>query len=195
MLIDTSVLVALFKDRSGEVTHGLRELLEGRDYYLTRFTQVELLQGARDEKEWLRLSDYLADQDYLEMEDESWANAARLYFDLRRRGLTVRSVIDCCIAEVALRHEMTLVHNDRDFATIAKLRALSHIQFKAVAVAGLHEPRNGRCVSGFKKLQEASLWFKCNPRSRAQPAATVPSKQCRQMPACISIHASGAGWR
>ena len=35
---------------------------------------------------------------------------------------------------------MTLVHNDRDFATIAKLRALSHIQFKAVAVAGLHEP-------------------------------------------------------
>ncbi len=140
MLIDTSVLVALFRDRSGAVTHGLRELLEGRDYYLTRFTQVELLQGARDEKEWLRLSDYLADQDYLEMEDENWANAARLYFDLRRRGLTVRSVIDCCIAEIALRHEMTLVHNDRDFATIAKLRALSHIEFKPVMAPGLHEP-------------------------------------------------------
>jgi predicted nucleic acid-binding protein len=140
MLIDTSVLVALFKDRTGAVTHALRDLLDGRDYYLTRFTQMELLQGARDEKEWLRLSDYLADQDYLETNDESWTSAARLYFDLRRRGLTVRSVIDCCIAEIALRHAMTLIHNDRDFATIAKLRTLSHIEFKPVAVAGLHEP-------------------------------------------------------
>ena len=139
MLIDTSVLIALFKDRAGEVTRDLRDLWEGRDYFLTRFTQMELLLGARDEKEWLRLSDYLADQDYLEMDDEGWTNAARLYFDLRRRGLTVRSVIDCCIAEVALRHEMTLVHNDRDFATIAKLRALKHVEFKPVAVPGLHE--------------------------------------------------------
>ena len=71
MLIDTSVLVLLFRDRSGAVGHALKELLDGRDYYLTRFTQVELLQGARDEKEWLKLSDYLADQDYLEMDDES----------------------------------------------------------------------------------------------------------------------------
>jgi len=140
MLIDTSVLVALLKDRSGAVTHALRELLEGHDYYLTRFTQVELLQGARDEKEWLKLSDYLADQDYLEMENESWANAGRLYFDLRRRGLTVRSVIDCCIAEIALRHDMTLVHNDRDFDTISRLRALRHIAFNTVLATGLREP-------------------------------------------------------
>jgi predicted nucleic acid-binding protein len=140
MLIDTSVLVALFRDRTGAVAGALRELLEDRDYYLTRFTQMELLQGARDQKEWLKLQDYLADQDYLEMEEEGWANAARLYFDLRRKGLTVRSVIDCCIAEIALRHEMTLVHNDRDFATIAKLRALDHAAINTVPALGLHEP-------------------------------------------------------
>ena len=69
MLIDTSVLVALFKDRTGAVARDLRELLDGRGFYLTRFTQMELLQGARDDKEWLKLSDYLAGQDYLEMED------------------------------------------------------------------------------------------------------------------------------
>jgi predicted nucleic acid-binding protein len=139
MLIDTSVLVALFKDRTGAVAEGLRELLEGRSFYLTRFTQMELLQGARDEKEWLTLSEYLAGQHYLEIGEAGWANAARLYFDLRRRGLTVRSVIDCCIAEIALRHEVTLVHNDRDFATIAKLKALSHVEFRPGG-CGLHEP-------------------------------------------------------
>jgi len=140
MLIDTSILVALFKDRSGAVTQALRELLDGRDYYLTRFTQMELLLGARDEKEWLQLSEYLADQNYLEMDNEIWESAARLYFDSRRRGLTVSSVIDCCIAEVALRYDTTLLHNDRDFSTIAKLRALKHVEFDRAAVPGFHEP-------------------------------------------------------
>jgi predicted nucleic acid-binding protein len=139
MLIDTSVLVALFKDRTGAVAHALRELLDVRPFYLTRFTQMELLQGARDEKEWLKLSDYLADQDYLEMEEDGWASAARLYYDLRRQGLTVRSVIDCCIAGIALRHRVTLLHSDRDFLAIAKLRALKHLQFDASEVPGFHE--------------------------------------------------------
>ncbi len=140
MLIDTSVLVSLFRDRSGTVAHALQELLEDHDYALTRFTQMELLQGARDEKEWLKLSDYLADQDYLEASGEIWVAAARLYFDLRRKGLTVRSVIDCCIAEIAMSHDATLLHNDRDFATIAKLRPLKHVQFDALTAPAFHEP-------------------------------------------------------
>jgi predicted nucleic acid-binding protein len=57
--LDTSVLIALFKDRSGATAHALRNILDGRDYCLTRFTQMELLQGARDEKAWLKPSDYL----------------------------------------------------------------------------------------------------------------------------------------
>lgn len=140
MLIDTSVLISLFKDRSGLVANALQELLDGRDFYLTRFTQMELLQGARNEAEWLKLSEYLADQDYLEMDEETWSDAARLYYALRRKGLTVRSVIDCCISEVAMRYNVTLVHNDRDFITIAKLRSLKHVQFDNCAAAALHEP-------------------------------------------------------
>ena len=139
MLIDTSVLISLFRDKTGSVTQSLQKLIDGRDYYLSRFTQTELLQGARDEREWLRLSDYLADQDYLEMEDESWQAAARTYFELRRQGLTVRSVIDCCIAELALRSKTTLLHNDRDFPTIAKIRSLKHVYFDMIGVPAFHE--------------------------------------------------------
>jgi len=144
MLIDTSVLVALFRDKSGAVSHALRDLLEGRDYFLTRFTQMELLQGARDEKEWLKLSDYLTDQEYVEASSETWAAAARLYFDLRRKGLTVRSVMYCCIAEIAMVQGVTLLHNDRDFATIAKLRSLKHVQFDPAAAPAFHEPEQAR---------------------------------------------------
>ncbi len=140
MLIDTSVLVALFRDRSGAVSRALRDLIGDRDFYLSRFTQMELLQGARNEKEWLTLSNYLLDQDYLEMDDDGWHGAARMYFDLRRRGLTVRSVIDCCIAEIAIRSKITLLHNDRDFETIAMLRPLKHLQFGTLGAASFHEP-------------------------------------------------------
>lgn len=68
------------------------------------------------------------------------AAATRHNFDLRRNGLTVRSVVDCCIAEIAMAYDATILHNDRDFATIAKLRSLKHLQFGAPGAAGFHEP-------------------------------------------------------
>lgn len=139
MLIDTSILVALLKDKSGRVAGKLEEALDGRDYWLTRFTQMELLQGARDNSEWLTLEEYLDGQDYVEMSDRTWANASRLYFDLRRQGLTVRSVVDCCIAQLALEHELPLLHNDRDFDKIGRVRELRHVWLETRELMGFHE--------------------------------------------------------
>jgi predicted nucleic acid-binding protein len=42
----------------------------------------------------------------------------------RQRGKTVRSPIDCCIAQVAIDHDTLLLHRDRDFETIAEIRPL-----------------------------------------------------------------------
>lgn len=124
ILVDTSVWVELFRDRSGRVRAALDEVLDGDEAVLTRFHQLELLQGARDEREWSLLREYLDSQVYLEFEPESWIEAARVYFDLRRRGRTVRSPIDCCIAQIAIEHDVLLLHRDRDFETIAEMRPL-----------------------------------------------------------------------
>lgn len=67
---------------------------------------------------------------YLDMTSDDWRNAARIFYDLRRQGLTVRSTIDCCIAQIAIAHQATLVHNDRDFETIAQVRSLRQIRFQ-----------------------------------------------------------------
>jgi len=98
LLIDTSVWINVFRDSSGQVRQQLEVLIAGRDVLLTRFTQLELLQGSLNEQEWTLLSTYLEVQDYVELTSSSWQTAARIYYDLRRRGLTVRSPIDCCIA-------------------------------------------------------------------------------------------------
>jgi predicted nucleic acid-binding protein len=130
LLIDTSVWIGVFRDRSGQVRQQLETLIADREVLLTRFTQLELLQGSLNEQEWDLLSTYLKTQDYIELTVESWQAAARIYFDLRRQGLTVRSPIDCCIAQVALENNLLLIHNDRDFETIAQVRSLQHLRFQ-----------------------------------------------------------------
>jgi len=84
ILVDTSVWVEVLRDRSGRVRTALDKALDGDDAVLTRFHQLDLLQGARDEREWSLLQEYLDAQDYLESSPESWSGAARIYFDLRR---------------------------------------------------------------------------------------------------------------
>jgi predicted nucleic acid-binding protein len=130
LLIDTSVWISVFRDRTGQVRQKLETLISDRQVLLTRFTQLELLQGSLNEKEWTLLSTYLETQDYVELASDSWQSAARIYYDLRRQGLTVRSPIDCCIAQSALERDLLLIHNDRDFETIAQVRTLQHFWFQ-----------------------------------------------------------------
>ena len=124
ILVDTSVWIEVLGDRFGGKKIAFQNALDGDDAVLTRFNQLELLQGARDEREWSALSKYLEDQDYLEAGPESWPNAARIYFDLRRVGKTVSSPIDCCIAQIAIDHDVLLLHRDRDFESVAQVRPL-----------------------------------------------------------------------
>lgn len=130
LLIDTSVWIGVFRDRTNTTQALLAELIGTQDYSLARFTQLELLQGSRNEQEWGLLEDYLTGQIYLDLTPDDWRHAARIFYDLRRQGLTVRSTIDCCIAQIAMAHQATLVHNDRDFETIALVRSLRQIRFQ-----------------------------------------------------------------
>jgi predicted nucleic acid-binding protein len=128
LLIDTSVWISVFRDRTGQVRQQLEALIDDREVLLTRFTQLELLQGSLNEKEWTLLSSYLETQHYVELASESWQAAARIYYDLRRQGLTVRSPID---AQAALERNLLLIHNNRDFETIAQVRSLQHFRFQS----------------------------------------------------------------
>ncbi|MDX1384043.1 MAG: PIN domain nuclease, partial [Thermoanaerobaculia bacterium] len=79
ILVDTPLWVAVLRDASHRPA--LEAALAGADAVLTRFTQMELLQGARDEAEWDLLSRYLESQDYVETSPETWEAAVRIQFD------------------------------------------------------------------------------------------------------------------
>ena len=123
-LVDTSVWVGLFRQQENGAVHLLREILEQQiPFGIASVIYQELLQGAKGESDYQQLQEYLGSQIFYHPKDEleSYANAARIYFDCRRKGVTIRSTIDCLIAEIAIEHDLVLLHDDADFNHMAKV--------------------------------------------------------------------------
>ncbi len=127
ILVDTSALIALLRGDVDPSADYLRLVIEQDiPFALTPIVVQETLQGAQDAREWKRLRGYLSTQPSLEPENllECHLRAAEIFFDCRRRGLTIRNTIDCLIAQIAIEHGVPLLQNDRDFAAIARVRRL-----------------------------------------------------------------------
>jgi len=127
ILVDTSVLIDFFRGERNEAVNNFRSILQnGFRFGITSVIFQEVLQGAKDEKEYAVLEKYLSTQLFYHPLDpiSTYKNAARVYFDCRKKGITVRSTIDCLIAQIALENNLYLLHNDRDFDAIASVANL-----------------------------------------------------------------------
>lgn len=120
VLVDTSVWVDLINDHASPQAGALTDLLAGDDEICTcGVIFAEVLQGLQQQRSYERVRRGFADLTVLQPEGlREYERAAALYRELRRRGVTVRSTIDCLIAALAERHRCLLLHRDRDLATI-----------------------------------------------------------------------------
>jgi predicted nucleic acid-binding protein len=55
---------------------------------------------------------------------EVFDEAIKLFRQARRAGVTIRSSVDCLIAACAIRHDLEVLHRDRDFAALASVSEL-----------------------------------------------------------------------
>lgn len=53
-----------------------------------------------------------------------FVSAAEIYQQGRRRGITIRSSVDCLIAAIAIDNRVPVWHRDRDFSAIARYTGL-----------------------------------------------------------------------
>ena len=121
-LVDTSAWVEFLRQTGSDTHHEVRRLLE-RDLVIqtTDVVVMEVLAGARNEEHHRRLQRLLARCDHVPVEGlASYETAAALYRSCRRAGETVRALTDCLIAAVALRVQVPVLHNDRDFDVLAR---------------------------------------------------------------------------
>jgi predicted nucleic acid-binding protein len=131
IFVDSSVLIDFLRGRSTTATGHLRQLeLESSPVAIPGICCQEVLQGAKDEREWRLLRETFEARQIVFPRDpwEAHQKAARIFFDCRRRGLTIRSTIDCLVAQLVLENNGQLLHDDEDFERIRQVRPLQTLR-------------------------------------------------------------------
>jgi predicted nucleic acid-binding protein len=123
ILVDTSVWVEVFRKSKPLVLESVVAL----DEVVTCLPVVqEVLQGFRDEGAFRVARESFMALPMIEpsLGVELFGEAVALYRSARRAGLTPRSSVDCLIAACAVRHDVELLHRDRDFGALASVSSL-----------------------------------------------------------------------
>ena len=118
ILIDTSAWVEFLRDTGSPICERVDMLLASR-IATCDAVRMEVLAGARDQDHLRQLRALLARATLLPTESIDYDTAAALYRSCRSQGRTVRKLIDCLIAAVAIRANVPILHQDEDFEAIA----------------------------------------------------------------------------
>lgn len=126
IVVDTTVWIDFLEARRTPYDRTLKALIEeGTSVGLTDLIYGEILQGIRDDTQFAQIRETLQAFPILRVRGlRTFEHAASIYRACRKRGLTIRSTIDCIIAATCIESDAELYHNDRDFETIEKLHDL-----------------------------------------------------------------------
>jgi predicted nucleic acid-binding protein len=87
---------------------------------------MELLAGARDEEHLRRLRRLILGCRLMPVDGlADYEHAASIDRSCRRAGVTIRRLVDCLIATVAIKSGSALLHADADFDLIARHTSLT----------------------------------------------------------------------
>lgn len=122
-LIDSSAWIEYLRATGSPAHLAVRELLLERqsDVVTTEPVVMELLAGASNATVLGQLIKLTSGLRLLAVDGSSdFHDAALAYRAVRTRGMTVRRLLDCLIAAVAVRTGATIVHRDLDFDVLAE---------------------------------------------------------------------------
>lgn len=119
ILVDTSAWIEFLRGTGSRVCDQVDEVLT-QEIAICDAVRMEVLAGARDEVHLGSLQRLLARATVVPTRTTDYDDAAALYRRCRREGDTVRKLIDCLIASVAIRAGATVLHRDTDFEVLAR---------------------------------------------------------------------------
>ena len=123
VLVDTSVWIDYFQAPRSHVVEPVTRLLEERRAVTTGIVALELIQGAKSDKELSVVEDLLKAIARIDERETTHVEAGRLGYRLRRKGLTFGTV-DLLISQLAIEHGLSLYTQDRHVQAIAKASPL-----------------------------------------------------------------------
>ncbi|MCP4898833.1 MAG: PIN domain nuclease [bacterium] len=119
ILIDSSAWIEFLRDTGSPICQRVDDLLAA-EIATCDVVRMEVLAGARNEQHLQQLRRLLARASTLPTEPVDYDAAAALYRTCRQQGHTVRKLIDCLIAAVAIRGNVPILHMDVDFDILAQ---------------------------------------------------------------------------
>ena len=126
VLIDTSAWVEFLRDTGSVACEQVTRMLDG-EIAICDMIQMEVLAGARNENHLNSLRRLLSRTIILPTVSRHYETAALLYRTCRQRGETVRKIVDCLIAAVAIDSKLPVLHCDEDFNVLARHTSLKVI--------------------------------------------------------------------
>ena len=122
-LLDTSVWIQVFRQHNPV---DLESVVPFEEIVVCLPVIQEILQGFRDEQAFRVARDSLRAIPCVEspLDQNLFLEAADLYRRARRAGFTVRSGVDCLIAACAIRNDLVVIHQDRDYSALARVSSL-----------------------------------------------------------------------
>lgn len=131
ILVDTSAWVEYLRKTGSDSHIRLRLLIATEaELAITDAVRLEVLAGARDDIHERRLRRLLARAAVLPTSPAHYDYAADVYRSCRRSGETVRKLLDCLIAAVAIQSGVPVLHVDGDFDAMAR-----HTDLEIVALS------------------------------------------------------------
>lgn len=129
IVVDSSVWIDFLNGRHLAHVRKLRTRLGTEEIIIGDLMLCEVLQGLENEAAARAVEGFLRRFDIASMAGDAIAVvAARNFRYLRRRGITVRKTIDLLIGTWCIENRVPLLHNDRDFAPMARHLGLLQAQ-------------------------------------------------------------------
>ena len=124
VLVDTSVWIRHFSKKD---TFDLRKICQPEERIICLPIYQEILQGIKSETIFRKVRDILNSAVIIEnpLKQEIFLEAAGLFRLVRKKGLTIRSSVDCLIAACAIKNNIAVLHHDRDFSLLSSISMLN----------------------------------------------------------------------
>lgn len=123
-LVDTSVWIDFLRENETKAMKFLKGLMQKEEIYgLTPLIYQEILQGAKSAEKFEKMCKYFSSQHFFMPKNSiyTFERAAQHYCNCRWAGVTIRSTVDCVIAQIAIENDLILLHNDKDFDHMKKV--------------------------------------------------------------------------
>jgi predicted nucleic acid-binding protein len=121
ILIDTSAFTEFLNKTGSPFDREIESLIsKDKETAIADIVLTEVLQGIKNDKDYAEVKKSLLSFPVYSLKGvDSFIAAADLYRKCRKKGLTIRNTIDLLIAQIALENDLILLHNDKDFDTLA----------------------------------------------------------------------------